>query len=230
VRKLLLSVALFTVIAGSVVAFLLLPAKPEYCWLVFGPNANLRVLVRLQGSKVYMDRDGDGQFTRPEESLGRIDECRDIAIAGSDGLGSCTIAQIALVADERRPSRKSLLVDVDIHGLIAYRQYCDVELASTPQSAKVAHFHGPLTVEARKILWILPSDLKLQRGDEPTKVQVVIGTMDAEQGCWVVVRTQAKKDEPVFPKGVHPVVDVEFQPKHQGAPPITRRYALDEPC
>jgi hypothetical protein len=44
----------------------------------------------------------------------------------------------------------------------------------------------------------------------------------------VVVRIEGN-DGPAFPKGVHPVVDVEFSAKDKG-PPIKRRYPLDEPC
>jgi hypothetical protein len=45
----------------------------------------------------------------------------------------------------------------------------------------------------------------------------------------MVVRTQRSKDQPAFPIGVDPVVDVEFPAKDKGLP-IKRRYPLDEPC
>src|SRR5205085_992298 len=39
-------------------------AKPEYryCRLVFGPKGDQRVLVRLDGDAIAIDRDGDGKF------------------------------------------------------------------------------------------------------------------------------------------------------------------------
>lgn len=229
-KKCILPIAVLLVLAAAGLGiFLLVPAKPEYCWLVFGPEGKLRVLVRLQGNKIYIDRGRDGAFLGPEEYLGRIGECRDVVIADPDGQATYTITGVDRLVWPDSPNRKSLSVDTDIAGLLRYRQYCEVELAASPQNANEAHFHGPLTVEAAKVLWKLPSGQVLERGDKPTTIQVNVGTMNAEKGCWVVVRTQ-QKDDPAFRKGVHPVVDVEFPPKNPEAASIKRRYPLDEPC
>jgi hypothetical protein len=53
--------------------------------------------------------------------------------------------------------------------------------------------------------------------------------MDAEHGCWVVVRTH-KGEESAFAKDVIPAVDVEFPPATPGGKPITKRYSLDKFC
>jgi hypothetical protein len=220
---------LLVLVAGGLGVYLLVPAKPEYCWLVFGPEAKARVLVRLQGNrlqgqKVYIDRGGNDEFTGPEESdfYGqRYFAVHDLLIADPDNQITYTITGMTRFDDPRPPH---LSVNVHVQGLIEYRQYCDVELASSPDNAKEAHFHGPLTVElSPKAPWTL------QRGDKPTRLRVSIGTMNADKGCWVVVTTQQSNDQPAFPRGVHPVVDVEFPAKDKG-PPIKRRYPLDEPC
>jgi len=208
--------------------YLLIPAKPEYCWLVFGPEAKLRVLVRLggnrlQGNKVYIDRDGHSEFIGPEETAfdgQRYFATHDLLIDDPDKEATYTITRIVRFDDPHAPY---LSASVHIQGSLEYRQYCAVELASSPQSAKQAHFHGPLTVElSPKAPWTL------QRGYKPTRLRVSIGTMDAQKGCWAVVETE-RKDGSAFPKGVHPVVDVEFPGRDKG-PPIRRRYPLDEPC
>ena len=210
----------------------LIPAKPEYCWLAFGPEAKLRFLVRLQGDrlqglKVYID-DGDrNQITDPVESdmlyctEQLISHRLNFLIDDPENQTTYTITGMGRYDD---PPRPRLSVDVHIQGSVEFRQYCDVVLASNPEDAKEAHFNGPLTVElTKKALWTL------QRGDEPTDLRVHIGTMDPEEGSYVAVYTVGSEDTPAFPVGVHPVVDIEFPAKDNGAP-IKRRYSLDKPC
>jgi len=235
-KKVLLLAGLLAVIAGGSVAFLLVPPKPEYCWLVFGPETKLRVLVRLQGSSVSICPGGD-----PSASgawFGRMDECQDVVLSDPDDQATYTITRMSRIIDEGGPlRRRSIMINVHIQGSLDYRQYCDLEVCPSPLAAKEAHFHGPLTVEVRKVNWELRPDLlALRRGSEPTRIPVIIGTMDAKKGCWVVVRNQYKppaaRDElqPAFAKGVHPFVDVEFPAAQEGAAPIKRRYPLDNPC
>src|SRR5262249_1549636 len=104
------------------------------------------------------------------------------------------------------------------------------ELASRVDGSPLAHFHGPLTVEASTINWKLPPNLSLHRGTKPTDLRAHVGTMDAQKRCWVVVRTHDSKSHLVFPQGVHPFVDVEFPSKAKTDPPIKRRYPLADVC
>ena len=56
-----------------------------------------------------------------------------------------------------------------------------------------------------------------------------LGTMDAEHGCWVVVRTH-DRDKCHFPKDVRPILDIEFAPKTPGGKSVKRRYELTGFC
>ena len=58
----------------------------------------------------------------------------------------------------------------------------------------------------------------------------LVGTMDVDKGCWVVIRSHGAKNESAFPKGIHPYVDVEFPAKEAGAPSLKKRYPLDQFC
>jgi hypothetical protein len=52
-KKWILPVSILLVLlAGGLGLYWLVPAEPEYCWLVFGPEAKLRVLVRLQVNRL----------------------------------------------------------------------------------------------------------------------------------------------------------------------------------
>jgi hypothetical protein len=72
----------------------------------------------------------------------------------------------------------------------------------------------------------VPADLALVNGGE---LQAHLGTMNAEHGCWVVVRSHLGEGY-AFPKGVIPVVDVEFASKTAAGPPLRRRYELNKFC
>ncbi len=125
--------------------------------------------------------------------------------------------------------RRHLFVNVDVKGPVSYRQYCDLQLRDSPKKAAVAHFHGPLTAGPRTVNWKLPSQAHLTAGDRPNELFAVIGTMNAEHGCWVVVRTH-EGDRCVFAKGVRPVVDVEFPAKAPGGGRVKKRYELGQFC
>lgn len=43
--------------------------SPRYCLLVFGPEAATRVWLVLDGDALYVDRDGDGDLTDPDERV-----------------------------------------------------------------------------------------------------------------------------------------------------------------
>jgi hypothetical protein len=114
---------------------------------------------------------------------------------------------------------------------VAYHQYCDVSLAAgDPTTAHVSQFDGPLTVGPVTTNWKLPKDLALQRGSTPTTLRAVVGTMDRARGCWVVVDSHDEKQNPRFPDGVRPEVEIVFPAQTKGQPPIVKRYALDQVC
>jgi hypothetical protein len=46
--------------------------KPEYCLLVFGPEAKFRVWLVLDGAVLYVDRNGDGDLTKPDNRVAAV--------------------------------------------------------------------------------------------------------------------------------------------------------------
>jgi hypothetical protein len=200
----------------------------ECAWLVFGPEGNVRVLVRVDGDAVSLTHYDSGKPTGRKESFRHWQEIKDVAVADPDGKTCYVITGMSRVR-VKKPTE--LLVNVEIKGPINYHQYGDLTgMTGDPARAPLAHFHGPLTVEASTINWKLPPDVALVRGNKPTELRAHIGTMDAKKHCWVVVRTHETKDQPAFPPGVYPVVDVAFPAKNKAAPPIQRRYPLAAVC
>jgi hypothetical protein len=77
----------------------------------------------------------------------------------------------------------------------------------------------------------LPRSLK--RTGEPAKLFACIAT-DGESShvavCSPDDTEEGRREKAPFPKGVHPFADVEFPAKNPGAPPIKKRYPLDQFC
>jgi hypothetical protein len=229
-RKWLLLFLPLIAMAGIEIFFLCSRPEPQYCWLVFGPESNVRFLVCLTGEAVSLDQYASWKSTGRKERFKDRSECKGLTISDPDEK-TCYFITGMSGTITRTGVPTELFVGVDIKGQLEYHQSCDVvEMGADPSTAPVAHFNGPLTVGAQTIKWKLPPDLALRRGDKPTDLRAIVGTMDAQKGCWVVVSTQENKWQAPFPQGVHPFVDVEFPHKNQIAPPIRERYSLDGFC
>jgi hypothetical protein len=211
--------------------------EPHYALLVFGPEAKVRVQVVLDGKTLYVDRNSDGDLTGKDERFtidfpngdvnksGQVSDC-NIEIRDPDGQTRYLITSFGIYPEDEKPNAKrQLMAYVDIKGRISYRQYCDAKMGESLDQAAVAHFHGPLTIGPRTISWKLTPELsRILGGDNPSDIFAVVGTMDAERGCWVVVRGGD------LPKDLHPVAEVEFPANKPGDPPIKKRYRLEERC
>jgi hypothetical protein len=201
--------------------------SPQYGLLLFGPEAKLRVWVVLDGETIFIDRNGDGDLTGKDKCF-KLANCGNIEISDPGGKTRYLITAIGRFEDGK-PPRPHLDVNVDVKGLVEYRQYCGVQMRDSPRDAAIAHFHGPLAAGPRTINWKVPPQLVLETGDKPTDLPALVGTMSAEHGCWTVVRTH-NGDKSAFAKDVCPVVDIEFPPKNPGGPPVKKRYLLDKFC
>src|SRR5262249_47613321 len=54
--------------------------EPQYCLLVFGPEAAVRVWVVLDGDVLYLDRNGNGDLTDPGERIAASEVYRDLEV------------------------------------------------------------------------------------------------------------------------------------------------------
>lgn len=207
--------------------------KPKYALLVFGPEVKVRVWVVEDGDTLYVDCNGDGDLTSKDERFTREfpNSTRwnwncNIEIHDPDKRTRYLITSIGTYAENDKPdAEQHLMANVDIKGRIDYRQYCDAKLGASPDKADVAHYHGPLMIEPKRSFWKLTPELShLPIGDSPGDINALVGTMDAERGCWVVVRSED------LPKELHPVVEVEYPASKAGDSSIKKRYPLKERC
>jgi hypothetical protein len=204
--------------------------KPEYALLLFGPEARRRVWVVVDGETIYVDRNSDGDLTAPDERFEKSDDCKDIEFSERDGKTWYVITNLRVYRDENMKTPPSMMVWIDMHGPLKYRQYCDARLGKTPSEAALAHFHGPLAIGPSTNNYKVPAETVLTTGDKPGELQAFVGTMSERHKCWVAVVSHTQPMVCAFADGVRPKVTVEFPPKDPGAPPIIEHYSLDEFC
>lgn len=226
-----LAAVLLSIAALSLLFGLILSGQtqaPLHALLVFGREGKITIEVQLRGNAVWVDKNSDGRFDRAEKFANQ-DDIKDIEIRDPDGITTYVIDGIGFWK-ETASSPPSLDANVRIQGSATYRQYCDAAMKPTNQPPAMAHFHGPLSIGATTINWQVSPRLALRSGDKPTDLGALIGTMNAEKGCWTVIRVHDHEDHWLLPEGAFPVVDVEFPAKTPGDPPIKRRFPLEGFC
>jgi hypothetical protein len=155
--------------------------EPEYCLLVFGPEAEFRVWLVLDGAVLYVDRNGDGDLTRPGNRVAAEYHkdhnlaFRPGALTAPDGKTKYDLSQLR---KEKASCDMSLRLE---HGYVraGFDGPGALQFAKRPQEAPIVHFLGSLT-----LTWFDPQpgsvseDCKrepLVRGRE-SKLAISLGT------------------------------------------------------
>jgi len=87
--------------------------EPQYCWLVFGPEGNVRFLVCLMGEAVSLDQYANGEPTGRKERFRDRSECKGFTIADPDER-TCYVITGMSGTITRTGVPTELFVDVDV--------------------------------------------------------------------------------------------------------------------
>jgi hypothetical protein len=205
--------------------------SPRYCLLVFGPAADTRVWLVLDGDRLYVDRNGNGDLTEQGECLQRkptryegmhteVDFLvGDIAAADGKtvyrGLAVHEIledgAPMAFVF-ARSASGGCFFTGRDASGRLRF--------AATPRQAPIVHVGGPLSLglstQQRS------ATVRFTRGGMSV-LFASVGTPGLGPGTFLGLRHAE------VPEKLHPIATIEF-PNKSGGPPIKLRVELNERC
>jgi hypothetical protein len=172
-------------------------AKPQYCLLVFGPEAGFRVWLVLDGDVLYVDRNGNGDLTEPDKRCSRSQQSTDLFrfenIKITDPSGSASYA-CGVYASPKVGHNNIIWVVGKL------RQYSTDCFSERREEAPVLYFGGPLCMG-------LATDALL-RGRGEAELRVHIGTRGwSKEGVqWVFVTYD---NACVPPKG-QPLVEIEY--------------------
>lgn len=233
--------------------------KPRYCLLVFGPNAEARAWLVLDGDALYIDRNGNGDLTENGERI------RETFI---DKEPNGIISETHQFVDLRDPA-KSDFSDEDrdipiLRGTSRYRRFSvsyavlnKLPPAKSPKEEArwkelegrvkgVVHVHvwigGILYQEGSARFSDRPADAPILHFDGP----MVFELADPQTrlpaggaGGELVVRlstpglgkdaTTTLRNFTGVPTDVHPIAQIEFPRKEQGLP-LRRTIWLDHRC
>ncbi len=195
---------------------------PWYCLLLFGPEAKARVWLVLDGDKLYVDRNGNGDLTEPGECVTRAsgdDNFRVPELGLKVGKNKYSKLRVNWRPDGVSSAGHHLHVTVQIDD---HDQYATVfAKADKPATATLIHFDGPL----KPYFQIGPFKRQehFTRGKEHELAVSLVTTYSGVE--WVQV-----SHEKGVPSDVHPVVEIAFPGKAPNAKPITTTVQLKHRC
>ncbi len=215
--------------------------EPQYCLLVFGPEAKVRVWLVLDGDWLYLDRNGNGDLTEagervaPQSALHNSTERPDAKLmltfqlrrSVKDGqpegepILSCVpdvfwfyVFQLVPADDQQNAWADSLRKKpfrVAVAAASRYESDSSLAFSARPSDAPILHFDGP------RQLGLHPYSQPWRRGETST-LMVELRT----PGLAASVRTD-------FDEGMgatHPVAEIQCPPRHRGAEPVRFRVEL----
>lgn len=177
--------------------------KPKYGLLVFGPEAKTRVWVVIDGDRLYVDRNGNGDLTEAGECL-HSSETHDWGPAGVWQIFRADkLAADPKTASDLYAEVKGAFCFFSSGNHYAGGQHQDkIELADHPKDAPVVHFNGPMSMGASGLVKL---------GDQ-VYLNIFVGT----PGIGPNTCAKYRIDKPI----ALPKVELVFPHRTAGQPPI----------
>lgn len=212
--------------------------QPQYCLLVFGPEAKPRVWVVLDGNVLYLDRNGNGDLTDPGERIAAEElhpDRPDVEVVyrfeltrRDEPIATCgpavewfQVVQFVPRADWHDQawvkSHLEKAHQFSVTTKTGRYQSAEFSFATNPQEAPIVHFDGPL-----RFAFSGTFDPPVFRPGESCELAVEMHT----QVQSATVRTGFTE----VPEDVHPVAEIEFPPGRPGEDPIRVSIELKERC
>src|SRR5262245_40186445 len=184
-------------------------AKPKYCLLVLGPEAQTRVWLVQDGNTLYIDRNSNSDLTEPGDKVtwnGKKLSAGDIT--GPDGKAKLKVSlrkystSVRITVVESK-AKRYMVGDPDSAPLV---------FAARASEAPVAHIGGSPSIEL-SYYWL---------GVDSMALRVRVGTPGLGKGSFAA-RVLSAITPPVTP-----VVEIESLAKNPGAPPIVSKATLKD--
>jgi hypothetical protein len=218
---------------------------PQYCLLVFGPEAKTRVWMVLDGDVLYLDRNGNGDLTDPGERIAArevyrnseerpdVEVIRDFELVGwhekAKPILTCGprvqwFHVLELLPREDWEDQdwvkacQEKPISVSITTPTGRGQWASLRFAPSAREAPVLHFDGPRRFALSEKFGKLHF--------RPGELADVAVELHTRWGQCPAVKTDVYE----VPEGIHPVAEIEFPPSQPGEAPIRVRVKLTERC
>lgn len=123
--------------------------KPRYCLLVFGPEANFRVWLVLDGTVLYVDRNGNGDLTEPDKRVAAGYKRDDQRFGFKPGQLGTPDGKTKYTLSLLRMNAEGCDMEIAHNGGYARAGFDGpgkLRFADRAQDAPIIHFLGPLTL------------------------------------------------------------------------------------
>jgi hypothetical protein len=207
-------------------------SKPLYCLALLGRDAKTHVWIALDGERLYLDKNCNGDLTDdgPPAQLRRTDtdpaSLNIIDVSPDDGRTVYAFEVVlwgrpsfARKGRDREPFNQSVhVIFPDGRCFGAWGDHHKpLTFAARPLDAPVLHFGGDLRMgfEIRR---------PLRRVAGGFELSACVGTPGSCPGAWVHLSYKT------IPEGVHPKVVMEFPPERVGGRPVRVEFVLGQRC
>jgi len=223
--------------------------KPKYCLLVFGPDAKTRIWLALDGDKLYVDRNGNGDLTDDGPPLAaKVDgDFRRFNVPQiRDGPRfhkhlSVEIFPMRLLARSNSDAREfvskhpnslafRLGVNLDLPGRTGAAADGRVEQLTYPNDVNGFIQFSETAGNAPIIHFGGPWSILLsEKGDlligREADFYAAAGTPGLGAGTTAFIEY-----EKLIPTELRPIVEISYPPKLTGGPPVRESFELKERC
>jgi len=207
--------------------------KPLYCLAVIGSEATIRVWLVLDGEKLYVDKNCNGDLTDdgpPVELKDKKTDPSGFEIVNVSPDGGKTVYKFDVVlwgrpsfGDTKSPDREPF--NQSVHIKFADGRYFGawgdhhkpLMFAAGAHDAPILHFDGPLRMgfEVRN---------PLRKSDDKFELNCCVGTPGSCDGAWVHLMYNT------IPEKEHPRATIEFPPDKLGGSPVTVVFTISHRC
>lgn len=187
---------------------------PKYCLLVLGPEMRTRVWLVLDGTDLYLDRNGNGDVTEPGERValtrsGRWSAAQAGTIMEVGGPRSWNVE--FRIRDYDQASGKcagfSIVLDGQKKLFVGFDPAHPFRFAHRAVQAPIVHLEGPLQIQ------LYGEPPTLVAGDE-VELNIMIGTPGLGEGSFCAIQCCT-----VLDCKVAPTATVSFPPQPGQLPP-----------
>jgi len=229
-------------------------SQPVYALLAFGPKAEIRVWLVLDGSTLYVDHNANGDLTEAGERMGSMGSNKfgnpgfhthfnifEFEVAAWKGKRSSLLRLQPWIRDrgfqptselhkkmhkDWRANGWEIATILRKHG----KEAAQIPVIFTPRpgDAQVCHLDGPLTFTLRS-----GEGPVLKRGPAGTNLELQIGTRGRLPKVGVpllILQSFSPLLCTEVPPDAYPVAEIEFPGKRPGAEPVRVRIPLKERC
>jgi len=197
--------------------------SPWFCLLLFGLEAKEKVWLVLDGDKLYVDRNGNGDLTEPGESFTRAPG--DYFFRVPDLILGDAKKKYSDLRVNWRPTGVTSNGKLHLHAILRVKYHDEYAIApanaENPAKATLLHFDGPLKPNFQ----IEPFKRQeyFTRGKEHLLgISLVTKYPGVE---WVQV-----SNEKGVPPDIHPLVEITFPGNTPEAKPTTMKVLLKHRC